>query len=310
MSGPRAVIALAAAVFAQRCPEDGDPLDPARGQTRVPVLNASDSSEYIRRIAPLEANAKRKLADRALWIKSSVHGRSFESMPMVGFGWILFSPYWPCLWTLDRGRSSARDGPKWTCGLREIEASRRSNCVVYSFGSRKEVSFERRVVELAPSCEVHVFDRTAPVRPGPNVFYHCIYLAGDGERSLPRIMRSLGHSHIDLLKMDVEATEWPVFANWDPSISVGQLAVEMHLVHSLPPLVTVVQKHFLILETLGFRLVSIEPVGPGTPEEESAEHALLAEDHPGKHQRRGGRPVEAMFLHKAWTPAGFVASLP
>lgn len=272
----------------------------------MPLLAPAADASYAAMMAQAEQNAQQKMKDRALWVESSFRGRLFQSVPMLGFGWILFSPYWTCPWTLDRADGSKmRDGPKWTCGLPEIEANRRENCVIYSFGSRQEVTFERQVIKNAPSCEIHIFDKTNPVRPSPNAFYHCMYLFGQGNQSLSHIAAALGHSHIDLLKMDVEATEWSVIDHWNSTLPVGQIAVEFHLIASLPPNVGQVHARFAALERLGFRLTSIEPVGMGTPEEENAERA----DASGQRPRRGGRPVEAMFLHKAWTPAGFAPSL-
>lgn len=274
---------------------DGDPL--VRSKTRLPILSPADDAAHVASIVQAEENALAKIADRDLWIHAK---RGFADMHMVGFGWILFTPYWNCPWLLDRSAGAlARDGPKWTCGLRELQ---RRDCVVYSFGSRKETSFERRVLELAPNCEVHIFDRSAPVHPkGERVFYHCLWLQAEGNFTLASIMRRLGHSHVDLLKMDIESTEWPVIRNWDSSLPIGQIAVELHLRPDLPPLVHVVNAHFSILERLGFRLISIEPVGPGSTEEAAAEISL------GRH--KGGRPVEVVFLHKAWTPHGFASSL-
>ena len=102
------------------------------------------------------------------------------------FGWLLMAPYYPCPWTFDRNHPSraVRDGPKWTCGLPEIQAAKRpetERCVVYSFGSRVEVTFEVRVLKLAPSCEIHIFDQTNPVRP----YAEPVNLARDFPEGIP-----------------------------------------------------------------------------------------------------------------------------
>ena len=44
------------------------------------------------------------------------------------------------------------------CGVNTLLPS--SGCVVYSFGSNGETSWERALLERAPQCEVHVFDPT------------------------------------------------------------------------------------------------------------------------------------------------------
>ena len=111
-------------------------------------------------------------------------------------------------------------------------------CVVYSFGSRGDDLFERRVLQLAPGCEVHIFDRSAPVRPAPRggsgpyartARYHCRYLTADNASSLSTYMRQLGHDYLDVLKVDIEGTEWDVFPGIDwPRARIGQIQVEIH----------------------------------------------------------------------------------
>jgi hypothetical protein len=62
---------------------------------------------------------------------------------------------------------------KWLCGLQDVAAVRAGNrddygvgkfypksCIVYSMGSSNEFSFEERVREVAPGCEIHTFDPT------------------------------------------------------------------------------------------------------------------------------------------------------
>ena len=50
---------------------------------------------------------------------------------------------------------------------------------------------------------------------------------------LASIMRMLGHARVDVLKMDIEFSEWEVWKNWkdtSPSVldRVGQLLAEVH----------------------------------------------------------------------------------
>ena len=247
-------------------------------------------------------NAQRKIAARKPWMESK--GGAWKTAEMA-FGWVLFTPYYPCPWTLDRGPLSApQDGPKWTCGLPEIEEAARdeqSRCIVYSFGSRRETSFERRVFELAPSCEVHIFDQSAPVRPAPTdergraALYHCQYLLAEASKlgdTLASTMQHLGHPHVDVLKMDIEGAEWPVFkqVNWS-SAHVGQIQVEIHpgKNRKLGDLMQL----FALLEDAGFRAMSVEPVNFSPSIREG-----------------GSQPVEFVFLHRSWTPAGFALHAP
>ena len=186
-------------------------------------------------------------------------------------------------------------------GLPEVQAAQRPDeqrCVVYSFGSRGDDLFERRVLQLAPGCEVHIFDRSAPVRPAPRggygpyartARYHCRYLTADNASSLSTYMRQLGHDYLDVLKVDIEGTEWDVFPGIDwPRARIGQIQVE---IHPARPRSTVghVDALFATLEAAGYRVISIEPVG--FPPSDA-----------------GSQPVEAVFLHRAWTPWGFARS--
>jgi hypothetical protein len=49
------------------------------------------------------------------------------------------------------------DNGKWLCGVRTL--LQREGCVVYSFGSNGETSFEQDLLAKT-DCEVHIFDPT------------------------------------------------------------------------------------------------------------------------------------------------------
>jgi FkbM family methyltransferase len=118
------------------------------------------------------------------------------------------------------------------------------NCVVYSLGTRENPSFDLELGKYG--CEVHSFDPTlrqqglstaAKLDKTSNVTFHdvgiggrsMIHAAGKAPwqwpglgygresndrpwtfRTLDSLMRELGHSRIDVLKMDVEGAEWPL----------------------------------------------------------------------------------------------------
>ena len=302
-----------------------DALVPSQIKSITPWLSPEADRHYLEATKQREMNAQQKMKDRELWLLSD---EKWQKTMMWGWGWILFTPYWTCPWTLDRSskRVTTRDGPKWTCGLPEIQGRDPSmRCIVYSFGSRREVSFETRVKDLASSCEIHIFDMTMPVRvdtdQGPSK-YHCTYLQATGNKTLPLIMHRLGHDYIDFLKMDIERSEWAVFDNVDwTSLRIGQIAVELHPYHTLQQ----IHRYFSILEDAGFRLLSIEPVNFGMASQDTQDTSRrrrrrrrLSEEppavphrlHPPKSLRpRDSRPVEVVFLHRAWTPNGFARSL-
>jgi hypothetical protein len=158
-----------------------------------------------------------------------------------------FGANWPCLWgeevtghfdTWRTNWTEYKDGWKFTCGLRHITAP----CVVYSLGSSGNMAFEKGLLEDNPSCIVHIFDKDAfglekwfpdrNIREKHVTFHQAFISAADNftavppMRSLSSIMKQLGHTHIDILKMDIEGSEWDVLNGDLPSI--GQLLVEVH----------------------------------------------------------------------------------
>ena len=106
----------------------------------------------------------------------------------------------------------------------EVEKAGRSEasrCIVHSWGSRGEVSFENAVQALAPSCEIHIFDHSKPIRPVPRggsaraVQYHCTWLGPQWKvdkhdlpgdplmMTLETAMKSLGQTYVDVLKVEL-----------------------------------------------------------------------------------------------------------
>ncbi|KAJ1444702.1 methyltransferase domain-containing protein [Pelagophyceae sp. CCMP2097] len=150
-------------------------------------------------------------------------------------------------WTACVERDSA-DGPERFVG------SKGEPCLVYSIGIRKDWTFD--LAAAAAGCEVHSFDPTIGLDPagrprGVNVTFHPWGLgAVDGEAlkvaefaeaaggagrlyTFDTLRRKLGHSkrRVSLLKMDIEAQEWGVFAQLAESGAaqdLGQILVELH----------------------------------------------------------------------------------
>ncbi|CAK9060041.1 Methyltransferase-like protein 24 [Durusdinium trenchii] len=168
---------------------------------------------------------------------------------------IKYNSNWPCLWGEEYTGQGSGDGNKWTCGARLIQAP----CVVYSFGSNNDMKFELGIHELGLHCEIHIYDPTSPEprdarRIGAR--FHKVGLgARDGfqgrfpVKTLKSLMKENGHSHIDILKVDIEDAEHeaiPQIAHegWP---SVGQFLVEVHIRNfandmSLDKLITLIEK--------------------------------------------------------------------
>jgi hypothetical protein len=150
------------------------------------------------------------------------------------------------------------DGGKWVSDPQSLK----TGTVVYSFGAWIEISFDAEMAGLY-GCEVHCFDPTPSSRP---VFAHCrpgqpvgkgtfsFHAVGLGPVSLDpekaydlvledqkcivkrlsEIAADLRHSHVDILKIDIEGGEMAalpeiITSGTLKSLSVKQLLVEFHL---------------------------------------------------------------------------------
>lgn len=123
------------------------------------------------------------------------------------------------------------------------------NCVVYSAGSRLDFSFEIDLIKKF-ACEVHTFDCTVgkilPNQIPPNITFHPWCLGGQNQRktissdlgfsgkveqyfTLHSIMHKLGHSTVDILKMDIERHEFSVFDSLDELFAPEQIVFETHI---------------------------------------------------------------------------------
>jgi hypothetical protein len=150
------------------------------------------------------------------------------------------------------------DGGKWLSDPERL----RPGAVVYSFGLGDDISFDADMAGLF-GCEVHAFDPSPSVRryfakyhPGQAVgkgkfWYHNIGLGPTSTepgktdelvledekcvvKHLGEIAAELGHSRVDVLKMDVEGGEMPAMMEIISSgmlkkLKVKQLLIEAHL---------------------------------------------------------------------------------
>ncbi len=147
------------------------------------------------------------------------------------------------------------DGGKWTCGLDNLGKLRLSTlnenapCVVYSFGVNHDSSFEAEVLATT-HCEVYAYDPSVDkigkplVSSNPRVHFKKLGISGDNlgdMRTLKTLMEDNGgHRWIDILKMDIELSEYPSLENILEDFAFvgnssldglpfGQLLVEMHI---------------------------------------------------------------------------------
>ncbi len=153
------------------------------------------------------------------------------------------------------------DGGKWLCNPYRIQPP----CVVYGFGAGPEISFERAMAEEF-SCEVHTFDPSqesirnyATLEQGQQLgkgklTYHrwalgpvsddpaqAMQLVMDGRHSevktLADIAKLLGHTKVDVLKIDIEGGELSALPQELQQGTLRELQVKELMVefHSLDP---------------------------------------------------------------------------
>lgn len=184
--------------------------------------------------------------------------------------WMYYwEPNWSCpfeervMWLPPNSMVTAGDGGKWTCNVPEL--THNNDCLVYSFGSAGDFSFEVGLLELLQGqCEIHTFDITnlEPIASYPPQYFHAIHkhMWGLGVydetirliergvekdvqmKSLQTIMRELGHQGrtLHILKIDIEGGEFGLLNNhtfwreFDQSgAKVEQLLFELHFEHNV-----------------------------------------------------------------------------
>jgi len=142
------------------------------------------------------------------------------------------------------------DGGKWVCGITRVEA--KPDCIVYSFGIDHESSFEAEILANTDGCQiwgydwsVNAFNHEIPRSQAHRTHFHPFGLAGtvklgpeDTQKTytLESLMKMNGHTHIDILKVDIEGSEFealatlvkPYIASNQP-LPFGQLQLEIHI---------------------------------------------------------------------------------
>jgi hypothetical protein len=153
-----------------------------------------------------------------------------------------FLPSFDCPYSVER-IGGLGDGGKWICGL---ELFHNHPCIVYSFGVGWDSSFEAEVIQRTNNCLVFAFDGNLS-KLDPQIstdeaakkrvkFFEKFVGNADSETNLTlgSIMRQLGHSWVDIVKMDIEGAEFPVLRQVmdefeeEGGLPFGQLQLEIH----------------------------------------------------------------------------------
>mmetsp|Transcript_10448 Transcript_10448/g.14961 ORF Transcript_10448/g.14961 Transcript_10448/m.14961 type:complete len:196 (-) Transcript_10448:205-792(-) len=169
------------------------------------------------------------------------------------------------------------EGHKWVCDPHRL----RQDCLVYSFGSNGNFRFEHHLSQLAPHCEIHVFDPTDfrqkmgslkahyhawGLKPSYSTDRSKVYekfsrrfennLDGLEFKTLHESVRELGHEgrRIDIFKIDCEGCEWRTYEDWiKGGVDLRQVFIE---VHNFPP---IANKMFEDIHDEGFVIFHKEP---------------------------------------------------
>jgi methyltransferase family protein len=127
------------------------------------------------------------------------------------------------------------DGGKWICDpyrLKQLQS-----CLIYSFGSNGEFSFENETKRYLPNCDIHTFD-TKEFNCTDICTFHQVKIGDglNGTKTLRMIVSELNHAnrYLDILKIDVEGSEYEFFDELfnktdHLSENIRQILVEIHL---------------------------------------------------------------------------------
>lgn len=161
------------------------------------------------------------------------HNRNHDRDSKFTFFQNNYEPTFSCRYEQRLGNNG--DGGKWICDVFQLQT--RSNCLIYSFGSNGEYSFENETKHFLPNCEIHTFDKK--FYNGTTFCQFHQVRVGNGThsdtKSLRMIMKELKHDqrYLDILKIDVEGSEFEFFEDLfrqTDSISerIRQILIEIH----------------------------------------------------------------------------------
>uniref|UniRef100_A0A7E5A2C7 Methyltranfer_dom domain-containing protein n=1 Tax=Panagrellus redivivus TaxID=6233 RepID=A0A7E5A2C7_PANRE len=127
------------------------------------------------------------------------------------------------------------DGGKWMCGPQFV-ADWENDCVIYSFGISGDTSFEREIHGITNGkCDMvavdlkHVEEAVRELKKiGADYVETKVnnFTARD-TMTIADLMKRFDHTHIDILKMDVEGSEYDI-ADHLFQLEICQIMVELH----------------------------------------------------------------------------------
>ncbi|KAI0338247.1 hypothetical protein BDW22DRAFT_1363121 [Trametopsis cervina] len=205
-------------------------------------------------VAREEANYQQILLDRQEMIRAyGPDPKVIDSWPPGEIYYVLWDFYiagFNCPHRIQRV-GNLGDGGKWMCGIERL-ATQRTPCNVYSFGVNEDSSFEAALLGRAPNCQIWGYDFSVS-QWGPQVAHvpelsakahffpykaSSVNKAYDNppEYTIDALMAQNGHTFIDILKIDIEQSEFSVLEAFlrpytlpdGPVLPVGQMEIEIH----------------------------------------------------------------------------------
>eukprot|EP01135_Chromosphaera_perkinsii_P006148 Nk52_evm14s418 gene=Nk52_evmTU14s418 len=184
---------------------------------------------------------------------STVRRNDFNYANAFDFYQTAWEPEFSCPEEMRVGKEG--DGGKWLCDPERLLEDSQKKCIIYSFGSENEYSFESSIHHLYPHCIIHTFDHTVlnPTPPNYITFHKWGVSDKDQEASsndgqlkdgklyrIPTILKALSHvdETINVLKIDVEWSEYSAFTDFfagvsadgspSPKMPFQQILIELH----------------------------------------------------------------------------------
>ncbi|KAF9168006.1 hypothetical protein DFQ26_001986 [Actinomortierella ambigua] len=192
-----------------------------------------------------ETYYQRILRQRQQWLTENKFGTSaFDPWFVLMYWWWYFPASYVCPHDIQRV-GPLSDGGKWLCGMSLYEEKPRAKCIIYSFGVNHETRFEGEMLDRT-DCEIWAYDasvsRMGPETDGrPKVHFEPVFvgsedkIGADGKvwKTLKTIMKENGHDWIDILKIDIEGSEYATLGkmmdDFPDVLPFSQLQLELHV---------------------------------------------------------------------------------
>ncbi|KAG0337209.1 hypothetical protein BG004_007742 [Podila humilis] len=211
--------------------------------------NPSSMALAKNRLLRAEKLYQKQLGQRDVFLEAHGYGKPGFSPWARSDGqqpwWWYFQPAFNCPHEIQRvGRYN--DGGKWMCGVSVLERPSTKKCVVYSLGVFDDSSFEAEMMDRT-NCEVWAFDASVDKVNGdafgnPKIHFNKVFIGAEDKvdneghvwKTLSTVMKENGHTWIDVLKVDIEGSEFKMMdalmdAYKDQPLPFSQLQVEIHL---------------------------------------------------------------------------------